>query len=97
LLFVATPSHNAFMLAERPLPADLERRIRALPEVWGEDLDVAAVYLFGSRAGAHASPRSDVDIAVVYDELGWIEAVAEFAVVIERWIEEDVDRSSQPP
>lgn len=53
------------MLAERPLPADLDRRIGALAEVWSEDADVAAVYLFGSRAGSHAGPRSDVDIAVV--------------------------------
>jgi predicted nucleotidyltransferase len=55
------------MLAERPLPADVQRRIRALAEAWGGDPDVAAVYLFGSRAGAHAGPRSDVDIAVVLD------------------------------
>jgi hypothetical protein len=37
------------MLAERPLPGDLERRIKALGSAGTEDRDVAAVYLFGTR------------------------------------------------
>jgi predicted nucleotidyltransferase len=53
------------MLAERPLPADIQDRVRALTHAWGGDPDVAAVYLFGSRAGPRAGPRSDVDLAVV--------------------------------
>lgn len=56
------------MLAERPLPADLDRRIRELSEVWTADPEIAALYLFGSRAGAHPGPRSDVDMAVVLQE-----------------------------
>ena len=32
------------------------------------DADVAAVYLFGSRARGHPGPRSDVDLAVILDE-----------------------------
>jgi hypothetical protein len=65
LLFVTTRSHNHLMLAERALPEDLDRRIGALVEAWSGDPDVAAIYLFGSRAGGHPGPRSDVDLAVV--------------------------------
>lgn len=53
------------MLAERALPADLDRRIRALARAWSRDPDVAAIYLFGSRAGGRPGSRSDVDLAVV--------------------------------
>ena len=52
------------MLAERPLPADLDRRLVALARAWEADPDLAAVYLFGSRAVRAAGPRSDVDLAV---------------------------------
>ena len=48
------------MLAERPLPSDIDPRIRALATAWAEDPEVAAIYLFGSRAGAHPGPRADV-------------------------------------
>lgn len=34
----------------------------------------------------------DIDHGRLYDELDWIEAAAEFALVIERWLEEHVDR-----
>ena len=34
----------------------------------------------------------DVDHGRLFDELGWIEDAAEFAAVIERWLEEHVDR-----
>lgn len=56
------------MLAERPLPADLDARLDALVLAWGVDPDLAAIYIFGSRAGATAGPRSDVDLAVVLRE-----------------------------
>ena len=39
------------MLAERPLPEDLADRIDALSLAWSGDPDLAAIYLFGSRAG----------------------------------------------
>lgn len=52
------------MLAERPLPSDLEERLSALVEDWRADADLAALYLFGSRARGVAGPRSDVDLAV---------------------------------
>ena len=59
------------MRAERPLPDDLHDRIGALVRAWSGDPDLAAIYLFGSRAGATAGPRSDVDLAVVFrEELG---------------------------
>jgi hypothetical protein len=58
-------SHNRPVLAERPLPEDIGARIDALGRAWGEDPDVAAVYLFGSRAAAPAGARSDVDLGVV--------------------------------
>jgi hypothetical protein len=56
------------MLAEQALPADLDARIAALGHAWSADPDVAAVYLFGSRADGRAGPRSDVDLAVVLHE-----------------------------
>ena len=56
------------MLAERPLPADLDHRIQLLARAWAADSDVAAAYLFGSRAGRHPGPCSDVDLAVVLRE-----------------------------
>jgi len=56
------------MLADRPLPHDVAERIRALAAAWAVDADVAAVYLFGSRARGHPGPRSDVDLAVILDE-----------------------------
>jgi uncharacterized protein YutE (UPF0331/DUF86 family) len=33
----------------------------------------------------------DLDHGRLFDELGWIEGAAEFAVVIERWLEDNVD------
>jgi predicted nucleotidyltransferase len=56
------------MLAERPLPGDLDDRLDALARAWSADPEVAAVYLFGSRARGGAGPRSDVDLAVVLHE-----------------------------
>ena len=56
------------MLAERPLPVDLADRIDALVRAWSGDPDLAAIYIFGSRAGATAGPRSDVDLAVALRE-----------------------------
>jgi len=52
------------VLAERPLPQDLDERIRVLAEAWAHDPAIAAVYLFGSRASGRPGPRSDVDLAV---------------------------------
>jgi len=56
------------MLAERPLPEDLDDRIGALVGTWSGDHDLAAIYLFGSRAAGHGGPRSDVDLAVALRE-----------------------------
>ena len=53
------------MLAERMLPDDLDERLAELVRAWSTDPDVAALYLFGSRADGRAGPRSDVDLAVV--------------------------------
>jgi uncharacterized protein YutE (UPF0331/DUF86 family) len=36
----------------------------------------------------------DIDHGRLFDELGWIEDAAEFAVVIERWLEKNVDLGS---
>lgn len=55
----------AAVLAERPLPDDLDARISALVSGWAGDPDIAAVYLFGSRASRRAGSRSDVDLGVV--------------------------------
>src|SRR5205807_87036 len=55
----------AIVLAERPLPRDLDERLTSLAEQWSRDPEIAALYLFGSRAKGVAGPRSDVDLAVV--------------------------------
>jgi predicted nucleotidyltransferase len=71
-LFLAAPDAGAHydrrMLAERLLPDDLDDRIAALGRTWSGDPDLAAIYLFGSRAGAQGGPRSDVDLAVALRE-----------------------------
>jgi uncharacterized protein YutE (UPF0331/DUF86 family) len=36
----------------------------------------------------------DIDHGRLFDELGWIEDAAQFAVVIERWLEKNVDLGS---
>jgi predicted nucleotidyltransferase len=59
---------QSVMLAERPLPQDLDHRIRELAKAWANDPDIAASYLFGSRARSQPRPRSDVDLAVVLRE-----------------------------
>jgi predicted nucleotidyltransferase len=46
------------------MPEDLADRIDALGQAWSGDPDLAAIYLFGSRAGGRGGPRSDVDLAV---------------------------------
>jgi predicted nucleotidyltransferase len=55
------------VLAERPLPKDFETRLARLVHAWGDDSDIAAAYLFGSRARGSASARSDIDLAVILD------------------------------
>jgi predicted nucleotidyltransferase len=80
------------MLAERPLPEDLADRIDALCQTWSSDPDLAAIYLFGSRAGGRGGPRSDVDLAVVLrEELEWIESTEAFAAAINHCLEQNVD------
>jgi uncharacterized protein len=63
-----SPAYNLHMRAERPLPEDLADRIDALCQTWSSDPDLAAIYLFGSRAGGRGGRRSDVDLAVVLRE-----------------------------
>lgn len=65
MLSAATRRTIDHMLAERPLPAGIGEGIEDLGRKWADDPDVAAVYLFGSRAGGGAGPSSDVDLAVV--------------------------------
>lgn len=55
------------MLADKELPGDIDRRIEALGAAWASDDELAAVYLFGSRATGQAHSRSDVDLAVVLE------------------------------
>src|SRR5262245_30954977 len=56
------------MPAERPMPENIAERIDALARAWSGDPDVAAIYLFGSRASGRGGPWSDVDLAVVLRE-----------------------------
>lgn len=57
--------HNSLVRAERPLPDDLPDRLDALARRWFADEEIAALYLFGSRARGTAALTSDVDLAVV--------------------------------
>lgn len=50
-----------------PDPAALGARIDALAGAWAQDPDVAAVWLFGSRAIGRARTWSDIDLAVALD------------------------------
>lgn len=36
----------------------------------------------------------DIDHGRLFDELGWIEGVTRFAVLVERWLEDHVDREA---
>jgi hypothetical protein len=53
------------MLAERPVPADLEARLAALGRIWADDPEIATVYLFGSRARGVAFAHSDIDLGLI--------------------------------
>lgn len=53
------------MLVRRAVPDDLGERLARMADAWRSDADITALYLFGSRADGHASPRSDVDLAVI--------------------------------
>jgi len=53
------------MLAQRPLSADLDAKVASFARSCAQDPDIAALYLFGSRARGSAGARSDVDLAVV--------------------------------
>jgi hypothetical protein len=55
----AGPAYNLHMLSERPLPADLADRLDAVCQAWSGVSDLAAIYLFGSRASGRGGPRSD--------------------------------------
>jgi predicted nucleotidyltransferase len=57
--------NNALVLSVRAAPPDLDARIEALAAAWAERPQLAAAYLFGSRARGTAQGRSDVDLAVV--------------------------------
>lgn len=51
------------MLRER-IP-ELGQKLGNLTSRWSHDEDIAAAFLYGSRARGDARPRSDVDLAVV--------------------------------
>lgn len=44
---------------------EFEAKLARLAQRWSGDRDLAAAYLFGSRARGDARPRSDVDLAVI--------------------------------
>jgi predicted nucleotidyltransferase len=54
----------------QPQPVELtqERIQRTVSEVAGSDPRILAVYLFGSRIKGEEHARSDVDLAVLFDE-----------------------------
>jgi predicted nucleotidyltransferase len=64
----AVISENSCQDQPQPLPLALPTRARGLAELvafLATQPDVAAAYLFGSLAEGRASPRSDVDIAIL--------------------------------
>ena len=62
---------------------------RLLDAFAGAPLDVGPV---AAGADFHGAARtSPVDHGRLYDELGWIEDAAEFAAVVERWLEKHID------
>lgn len=54
------------MTTWRPIP-DFHERLATLTKRWAENTDVAAAYLYGSRARGNFHAQSDVDLAVILD------------------------------
>jgi len=52
------------MIQKRPLPADIERRLRTLGPALEKCSGVVFAYLFGGAAEGRLRPLSDVDVAV---------------------------------
>ena len=47
---------------------DLLRRLDQLQPLFQDDLGIVAVYLFGSQVDGYVTPRSDIDLAILWDE-----------------------------
>jgi predicted nucleotidyltransferase len=67
LLRTEASSTHPRMIRRAPLPADIRHRLPRLAEVFRDDVQVAAVYLFGSFARGTEGPLSDVDIAILLE------------------------------
>jgi predicted nucleotidyltransferase len=52
---------------KRNLPRALSRKLPQLKKIFASDPRVLAVFLFGSQADGTATPRSDIDLAVLFD------------------------------
>ena len=69
---------------ERNLARRLKQRLPKLKKLFASDARVLGVFLFGSQADGTATPRSDIDLAVLFDrdltlneELGFEVAVSQ--------------------
>ncbi len=49
------------------LPRGLKQKLPQLKKIFARDPRVLAVFLFGSQADGTATPRSDIDLAVLFD------------------------------
>jgi predicted nucleotidyltransferase len=52
---------------KRNLSLTLKRKLPALNKLFARDPRVLGVFLFGSQADGTATPRSDIDLAVLFD------------------------------
>ncbi len=79
-------------MPERNLALVLKRKLPALKGLFEDDPRVLGVWLFGSQADGTATPRSDIDLGVLFDRaLTFKEELAFEVAVSEVLGTEDVD------
>ncbi len=62
----------------------LNRRLPRLREFFDSDPRVLAVFLFGSLTDGYATPRSDIDLAVLFDRETSLDEELEFELAVSR-------------
>ena len=77
----------------QPQPQELtqERIQRGVSEVARPDGRILAVYLFGSRTKGEEHPRSDVDLAVLFDEPQTLSELVDLEIRFEDALGTEVD------
>jgi len=69
-------------MARRNLARVLKQKTAALKRLFASDPRVLGVFLFGSQADGSATPRSDIDLAVLFDHNLSLKEELEFEVAV---------------